>query len=107
MTIPALPGSIVGLGPVLRQGPAVVDDRVEFDDDQLDSYGLPAMRIHYTLTDAGSRRARSGPRASSCVLAAAVGEPLGDAPVHLAAGSSLHYQGTTRMGETDDGRSVC
>ena len=37
---------------------------------------------------------------------AALGRPLGDAFV-LPAGSSLHYQGTTRMGPTDDGTSVC
>ncbi|MGW4027057.1 GMC oxidoreductase, partial [Streptomyces sp. NPDC005009] len=39
--------------------------------------------------------------------AAAVGVPLDDSPVLLPAGSSLHYQGTTRMGPADDGTSVC
>ena len=40
-------------------------------------------------------------------LANAVGEPIGDQPFTMPLGASLHYQGTTRMGETDDGRSVC
>ena len=40
-------------------------------------------------------------------LAAAVGEPLGDRPFTLPPGASLHYQGTMRMAETDDGRGVC
>ncbi|OQR58766.1 hypothetical protein B6E66_38750 [Streptomyces maremycinicus] len=33
--------------------------------------------------------------------------PLNDSPVLLPAGSSLHYQGTTRIGPVDDGTSVC
>lgn len=36
-----------------------------------------------------------------------MGIPLGDDPVLLPAGSSLHYQGSTRMGPADDGTSVC
>ncbi|MFF5107436.1 GMC oxidoreductase [Streptomyces sp. NPDC000134] len=36
-----------------------------------------------------------------------MGIPLDDSPVLLPAGSSLHYQGTTRMGPADDGTSVC
>ena len=36
-----------------------------------------------------------------------VGEPLGDEPLTFPAGASLHYQGTVRMGETNDGTSVC
>ncbi len=40
--------------------------------------------------------------------AAALGRPLtADPPFLLPAGSSLHYQGTVRMGERDDGTSVC
>jgi choline dehydrogenase-like flavoprotein len=39
--------------------------------------------------------------------AAALGKPLGDEPMLLPAGSSLHYQGTVRMGLADDGYSVC
>jgi choline dehydrogenase-like flavoprotein len=40
-------------------------------------------------------------------LGKAVGEPLDEQPFVLPPGASLHYQGTTRMGETDDGESVC
>jgi choline dehydrogenase-like flavoprotein len=49
-------------------------------------------------------------RAKEAVVAAgrALGVPLdGRPPFLLPAGSSLHYQGTTRMGPADDGTSVC
>jgi choline dehydrogenase-like flavoprotein len=40
-------------------------------------------------------------------MGAAVGAPLDPRPFTMPLGASLHYQGTTRMGETDDGESVC
>lgn len=100
-----MPGEVVGLGwfcaKEIRE-----EDRVEFDDDATDAYGMPAMRIHYDLTEADRR---SLERAKREIVA--VGEVLGDAefgaPIEFPPGASLHYQGTTRMGEIDDGRSVC
>ena len=100
-----MPGEVVGLGwfcpKDIRE-----EDRVEFDSRVADGYGMPAMRIHYDLTD-NDRRTIA--RAKDEIIA--VGDLLGDAefgaPIEFPAGASLHYQGTTRMGETDDGRSVC
>ena len=48
-------------------------------------------------------------RAREAILRAAraLGEFIGDEPLLLSPGASLHYQGTTRMGETDDSTSVC
>jgi choline dehydrogenase-like flavoprotein len=41
-------------------------------------------------------------------IAAALGRALKDEPPRLLPpGSSLHYQGTIRMGNVDDGTSVC
>jgi choline dehydrogenase-like flavoprotein len=100
-----LPGEVVGLGWFCAKD-IREEDRVEFVDDQADAYGMPAMRIHYDLTDADRR---SIARAREAIVE--VGDLLGDAefgdPIEFPAGASLHYQGTTRMGETDDGRSVC
>ena len=99
------PGSIVGLGLFCAKD-LQWDDRVEFSDADVDGYGMPAMTIHYRLTDrdhAALDRARS----EIVRLADAVGERLGDAPITLPLGASLHYQGTVRMGESDDGSSVC
>jgi len=102
---PVVPGSIVGLGLFCAKD-LQPDDRVEFADDVTDAYGMPAMRIHYRLTDrdhAVIERARE----EIVRLGAAVGEPIDPRPFTMPPGASLHYQGTTRMGETDDGESVC
>lgn len=102
---PVIPGSIVGLGlfcaKELRR-----EDRLEFTDDATDSYGLPAIRVHYTLTEL-DRAVIERAKVEIMRLGRAVGEVLGDRPFQLPLGASLHYQGTTRMGETDDGESVC
>ncbi|MEV0597792.1 GMC oxidoreductase [Streptomyces sp. NPDC050315] len=99
------PGSIVGLGWFCPKD-LRPDDRVAFDDTRQDAYGMPAMRIHYRLTDLD--RARLD-RARTAVqrAAEALGDPLDDTPRTLALGASLHYQGTVRMGTDNDGTSVC
>lgn len=102
---PVVPGSIVGLG-LFTAKDLQWDDRVEFSDEKQDWYGMPAMSIHYSLTEA-DHEVLARARARIVELARAVGEPIGDAPFQMPLGASLHYQGTTRMGETDDGTSVC
>jgi choline dehydrogenase-like flavoprotein len=102
---PVVPGSIVGLGLFCAKD-LQWDDRVAFSDEERDWYGMPAMRVHYRLTDrdhAVIERAEE----EIVELAKAVGDPIGDRPFTMPLGASLHYQGTVRMGETDDGRSVC
>ncbi|WP_426322338.1 GMC oxidoreductase [Microbacterium sp. E-13] len=102
---PVVPGSIVGLGLFCAKD-LQADDRVEFDDADLDAYGMPAPRIHYTLTDRDHEVIERA-RAEIVRLGEAIGDPLDSRPFTLPLGSSLHYQGTTRMGEADDGTSVC
>jgi choline dehydrogenase-like flavoprotein len=102
---PVVPGTIVGLG-LFTAKDLQWEDRVEFSDEAVDGYGLPAMSIHYTLTPR-DRTVLERARARIVELAEAVGEPLGDTPFTMPLGASLHYQGATRMGETDDGLSVC
>ena len=100
------PGSIVGLGWFCAKD-LQASDRVEFDPTEVDSYGLPAMRIHYTLTAADHANIDAA-RAAVVKLAGALGEPLNDdPPLTFTPGASLHYQGTVRMGQVDDGTSVC
>jgi pyranose oxidase len=100
-----MPGEVVGLGWFCAKD-IRAHDRVEFDDQLEDGYGMPAMKVHYELT-ATDRRSI----AAATAHMVAVGDLLGDAifgdPIEFAPGASLHYQGTTRMGERDDGRSVC
>ncbi len=90
---------------VLRERPAA-DDRVVFDDEHVDGYGMPAPRIHYRLTERDHEVVERA-RREIVRLAEAIGDPVGDRPFTLPLGSSLHYQGSTRMGATDDGTSVC
>lgn len=102
---PAAPGSIVGLGLFCAKD-LQESDRVEFSESETDGYGMPAMTIHYTLTDRDRDViARAGEEVVR--LGKAVGEPLDARPFTMPLGSSLHYQGTVRMGVLDDGKSVC
>lgn len=100
-----VPGSIVGLGLFCAKD-LQRDDRVAFDDDQVDSYGMPAMRIHYRLTKRDHEVIERA-KAEIIRLGNAVGRPLDERPFVLPPGASLHYQGSTRMGRADDGDSVC
>ncbi|RFA08160.1 choline dehydrogenase [Subtercola boreus] len=102
---PVTPGSIVGLGLFCAKD-LQASDRVEFSEGNLDDNGMPAPSIRYTLTEKDHETfARASDRI--VVLGRAVGELLNDRPFRLPLGSSLHYQGTTRMGLVDDGTSVC
>jgi choline dehydrogenase-like flavoprotein len=102
---PVVPGSIVGLGLFCAKD-LQESDRVEFSDAETDAYGMPAMTIHYTLTPHDREViARAGEEIVR--LGKAVGEPLDERPFTMPLGSSLHYQGSVRMGSTDDGTSVC
>jgi choline dehydrogenase-like flavoprotein len=68
---------------------------------------MPAMTIEYELTErelADQERALDNLRRAGEALGAF---PPGGEPRVMPKGSSLHYMGTTRMGESDDGTSVC
>ena len=100
-------GVVVGLGWFCAKDISA-DDRLEFDDSQTDGFGLPAIRIRYRLTDRDRERIAAA-MAQQHRAAQALGGgfiPRGE-PRLLPAGTSLHYQGTVRMGEADDGTSVC
>jgi pyranose oxidase len=99
------PGTIVGLGWFCGKD-LQESDRVDFDDTKRDDYDMPKMRIHYVLTE---RDQQALVDAETAVMRAAdaLGERLDDKPIRLTPGASLHYQGTTRMGASDDGSSVC
>lgn len=102
---PIVPGSVVGLGLFCAKD-LQDSDRVEFSDTASDAYGMPAMRIRYTLTER-DHAVLDRARAEIVRLAAAVGDPIGERPFTMPLGASLHYQGTVRMGIEDDGTSVC
>lgn len=79
---------------------------VRFEADLRDKFGMPRPTFEFTMGDEDRRRAHA--MMSDMVEAAqALGGFLsGSEPRFLAPGSSLHLQGTTRMGKIDDGTSV-
>jgi choline dehydrogenase-like flavoprotein len=80
-------------------------DAAQFSDTETDFYGMPRMGIHYSRTETDLATI-DVMRQNSLRSASRIGTPID--PFQLAAGgSSLHYQGTVRMGVTDDGTSVC
>jgi len=81
------------------------EDAVEFSETETDFYGMPKMSIHYAHTDR-DRETLAMMRENSIRSAARIGT-LTEEPALAAGGSSLHYQGTVRMGPSDDGSSVC
>ncbi|HWD07393.1 MAG TPA: GMC oxidoreductase [Amycolatopsis sp.] len=80
---------------------------LEFSESEVDWLGMPAMRIHHTLSEQDLHTLEEGKR-EVLRLSNVLGKPVdGEIPWILPSGSSLHYQGTVRMGAADDGTSVC
>lgn len=93
----------VNMGYGLRKFPRF-EDAVTFDDGDPDFRGFPNMTFTYALTErekaeiaTATERLRRAGKALGTFVAA---------PTLLPNGSSLHYQGTMRIGPTDDGTSV-
>lgn len=83
------------------------EDRVRFDDSLLDVTGMPRPVIDYGLSER-DRQSVADAAAEMVRATEVLGELLpGGEPRLLPAGSSLHYQGSVRMGAQDDGGSVC
>lgn len=93
----------VNMGYGMRKHPRF-EDGVTFSDDELDYRGFPNMTISYELTDAEQAEidaATERLRRAGNALGTFVAEPR-----LMPNGSSLHYQGTMRMGDAEDGTSV-
>lgn len=83
------------------------ENRVEFSDTAADWIGMPAMTIHHTVSER-DRATLEYAKSEALRLSRLLGKPVeGETPRILPSGSSLHYQGTMRMGTTDNGTSVC
>jgi choline dehydrogenase-like flavoprotein len=96
----------IGLGWFCAKHPRW-QDRIEFADDRPDATGMPAMTIRYSLSPADRASIDAAIRDQARAAEAVGGFIRGHGPRLLPAGSSLHYQGTLRMGAVDDGASVC
>ena len=102
----ALAGQPIGMGVFC---PADIDanNRVSFDDSRLDWRGMPAISIKWKQSEGDLTRLEWA-KQTALKVANIIGRPAaGFATFVQPVGSSLHYQGTVRMGEADDGASVC
>lgn len=99
--------AIIDLRWFLRKEPRY-DDHITFSDKYADLYGMPQVTFHYTYTEA-DQQAINDAFSDITKAAAALGGYLpGVEPHILPRGSSLHYQGTYRMGDAPDTtQSVC
>jgi choline dehydrogenase-like flavoprotein len=82
------------------------EDRLIFSDSEMDAWNMPRIDVAYTLTKldiASIETAKEWQRKAAAGLGPFV---AGQEPRVLPSGSSLHYQGTFRMGE-DPADSVC
>jgi choline dehydrogenase-like flavoprotein len=80
-------------------------DRVVFARHERDRVGLPQLSLRYRLTDRDNAALSDGledQRRAAGILGRMISRQL-----ILPAGSSKHYQGTVRMGQKEDGTSVC
>ena len=78
-----------------------------FDDTRTDWLGLPAISIKWRQSEGDKARLEEA-KGHAQRISAIIGRPApGFATFVQPVGSSLHYQGTIRMGERDDGTSVC
>lgn len=93
----------VNMGYGIRKRPRV-EDGIVFHDDEVDYRGLPNMTVEYALTEAEEAEIAEATRRLQRA-GAALGHFVAG-PRLLPNGSSLHYMGTMRMGQTDDGTSV-
>ena len=103
-------GSLAGYGTGLTfyvRTDVDTDNRLEFREDASDKFGMPRIRVHFRYSDADKQRFETIRQ-----LVRRLGVELGQFDVEngvkqLAPGASLHYTGTVRMGQHDDGTSVC
>ncbi|MET3926023.1 GMC oxidoreductase [Devosia sp. 2618] len=85
----------------------IFNNAIHFSESAKDWLGRPKMTIQYDFTARDLERIELA-KMTWQQIAQAVGRPLpGHAPRMPPNGSSLHYQGTMRMGAANDGGSVC
>jgi choline dehydrogenase-like flavoprotein len=97
---------IVGLGwGCIKQ--LSFDDQIIFSETDKDHYGMPKMSFQYKFSEEDLAAIEAAKKIQSKV-AALFGKEIEDGQqTVMPPGSSLHYEGTTRMGVKDDGTSVC
>ncbi|MCM0614980.1 GMC oxidoreductase [Paenarthrobacter sp. TYUT067] len=99
------PGSVVECSVFMGKADVRYEDYLEFDDNELDYFGMPSIKIHYGFTENDHAHLAQAVEEAKR-MGSLLGEPInGLEPAVMPHGASLHYQGTTRIG-TDDTTSV-
>ena len=101
-----LGGAVAVLGWYLPKMPSP-DDRVFYDDHRQDAYGMPQACVEYRLLPEDHQRVAHAMEELHRLETGTLGFLPGCRPRLQPVGTSMHYQGTTRMGGEDDGTSVC
>ena len=97
---------IVGLGwGCLKE--ANFDDQIVFSETEKDYFGMPKMNFKFKYTD-NDLVAIEAAKAFQAKVVSRFGNEIKDGGQTLMPpGTSLHYEGSTRMGAENDGESVC
>jgi pyranose oxidase len=82
-------------------------DHVTFSERYVDQYGMPQPTFHYTLSDDDRQTVHAAFDDMTRAASLLGGYLPGRESAILPRGSSLHYQGTTRMGRDNNNESVC
>jgi choline dehydrogenase-like flavoprotein len=99
-------GQPVGMG-VFVPSDISAENRLVFDESKLDWHGLPSISIQWKQSQGDLDRLEWA-KETALKVAEIIGRPAPGFATHVQpVGSSLHYQGTIRMGEANDGTSVC
>jgi pyranose oxidase len=100
------PKHIVGLGwGTIKE--IRYEDHIEFSESEKDFYGMPKMNIRFSLTENDWAQIEKAKALQRKAMEAFGKEIREGEQTLMPAGTSLHAQGTVRMGEKDDGQSVC
>lgn len=82
------------------------DNRVTFEEDLVDAFGLPRPTVHYHLDGTQTAKIEAMMEDQRDAARALGTFRPGVEPALLPSGACLHLQGATRMGAADDGTSV-
>ena len=83
------------------------EDHIEFSETEKDFFGMPKMNIRFSLTERDLAEIETAKQMQRKALNAFGKEIREGQQTLMPSGTSLHTQGTVRMGEQDDGESVC
>ena len=97
---------IVGLGwGCLKE--SNFEDQIVFSETEKDYFGMPKMNFKFKLTDTDLANIEAAKAVQKKVVNSFGKEIKDGGQTLMPPGTSLHYEGTTRMGTENDGESVC